>query len=110
MTTITTDGMTITNGPSITKTGIDAGSKKITNVADGDISPTSKDAINGSQLVSYVAANKTILKDGKNTTVTDNGTKDDPYKMNVNDNLNLGEKELMVKTDPSASTVQTALL
>ena len=91
-TTITTDGMIITNGPSITKTGIDAGSKKITNVADGDISPTSKDAINGSQLVSYVAANKTILKDGKNTTVTGNGTKDDPYKVNVNDNLNLGEK------------------
>ena len=91
-TTITTDGMTITNGPSIIKTGIDAGSKKITNVADGDISPTSKDAINGSQLVSYVAANKTILKDGKNTTVTGNGTKDDPYKVNVNDNLNLGEK------------------
>lgn len=91
-TTITTDGMTITNGPSITKTGIDAGSKKITNVADGDISPTSKDAINGSQQVSYVAANKTILKDGKNTTVTGNGTKDDPYKVNVNDNLNLGEK------------------
>lgn len=91
-TTITTDGMTITNGPSITKTGIDAGSKKITNVADGDISPTSKDAINGSQLVSYVAANKTILKDGKNTTVTGNGTKDDPYKVNVNDDLNLGEK------------------
>lgn len=91
-TTITTDGMTITNGPSITKTGIDAGSKKITNVADGDISPTSKDAINGGQLVSYVAANKTILKDGKNTTVTGNGTKDDPYKVNVNDNLNLGEK------------------
>ena len=91
-TTITTDGMTITNGPSITKTGIDAGSKKITNVADGDISPTSKDAINGSQLVSYVAANKTILKDGKNTTVTGKGTTEDPYKVNVNDNLNLGEK------------------
>ena len=91
-TTITTDGMTITNGPSITKTGIDAGSKKITNVADGDISPTSKDAINGSQLVSYVAANKTILKDGKNTTVTGTGTTENPYKVNVNDNLNLGEK------------------
>ena len=91
-TTITTDGMTITNGPSITKTGIDAGSKKITNVADGDISSTSKDAINGSQLVSYVADNKTILEDGKNTTFTGNGTIDDPYKVNVNDNLNLGEK------------------
>ncbi len=35
---------------SIGKNGINAGSKKITNVADGEISATSKDAINGSQL------------------------------------------------------------
>ena len=43
-------GLTIKNGPSITAGGIDAGDKKITNVADGEISPTSKDAVNGSQL------------------------------------------------------------
>ena len=49
-TTITTDGLTIKDGPSITKTGIDGGNQKVTNVATGDISSTSKDAVNGSQL------------------------------------------------------------
>lgn len=49
-TTIDDNGLTINNGPSITKNGVDAGDKKITNVAPGDISPTSKDAVNGSQL------------------------------------------------------------
>ena len=49
-TKITNDGVTITGGPSVTKTGIDAGDKKITNVAPGTISSTSKDAVNGSQL------------------------------------------------------------
>ncbi len=43
-------GLSIANGPSITASGLDAGGKKITNVADGEISATSKDAINGSQL------------------------------------------------------------
>ncbi|WP_418378275.1 ESPR-type extended signal peptide-containing protein [Acidaminococcus sp.] len=37
-------------GPTISSTGIDMNNKKITNVADGEVSPTSKDAINGSQL------------------------------------------------------------
>ena len=49
-TTITTDGLTIKDGPSITKTGIDGGNRKVTGVADGEISSTSKDAVNGSQL------------------------------------------------------------
>ena len=49
-TTITTDGLTIKDGPSITKTGIDGGNQTITGVAAGDISDTSTDAINGSQL------------------------------------------------------------
>ncbi|RPD84188.1 hypothetical protein EGK75_11425 [Neisseria weixii] len=43
-------GLSIANGPSITADGLDAGDKKITNVADGEISATSKDAVNGSQL------------------------------------------------------------
>ncbi|HEA3278679.1 TPA: YadA-like family protein [Pasteurella multocida] len=34
----------------VTTAGINAGNKKVTGVADGDISPTSKDAVNGSQL------------------------------------------------------------
>lgn len=49
-TTITTDGLTIKDGPSITKTGIDGGKQKVTGVEAGEISSTSKDAVNGSQL------------------------------------------------------------
>ena len=49
-TVINNNGLTIKNGPSVTKDGINAGSKKITNVADGDISATSTDAVTGKQL------------------------------------------------------------
>ena len=49
-TSISTDGLTIKDGPSITKTGIDGGNQTITGVAAGDISATSTDAVNGSQL------------------------------------------------------------
>ena len=43
-------GLAIQGGPSVTKGGIDAGSKKITHVAAGEMSATSTDAVNGSQL------------------------------------------------------------
>jgi len=43
-------GLAIQGGPSVTKGGIDAGSKKITHVVAGEISATSTDAVNGSQL------------------------------------------------------------
>ncbi|WP_249357472.1 YadA-like family protein [Mannheimia varigena] len=49
-TTVNNDGLIIKDGPSVTKAGINAGDKKITNVKDGEISSTSKDAVNGSQL------------------------------------------------------------
>ena len=49
-TSIRTDGLTIQGGPSITKTGIDGGNQKVTGVAAGEISSTSTDAVNGSQL------------------------------------------------------------
>lgn len=49
-TSISTKGLTIKDGPSITKTGIDGGNQKVTGVAAGEISSTSKDAVNGSQL------------------------------------------------------------
>lgn len=49
-TTISNDGLTIIGGPSVTTVGIDAGNQKITNVAPGDVSAGSTDAINGSQL------------------------------------------------------------
>ena len=40
----------------ISKDGINAGNNKISNVANGDISPTSKDAVNGSQLYSLMGS------------------------------------------------------
>lgn len=49
-TKMTSDGLTITGGPSITRSGIDAGGKKVIHVADGEIAAESKDAVNGSQL------------------------------------------------------------
>ena len=49
-TTVNNDGLTINNGPSVTKDGIDAGNKTITNVAPGRVEAGSTDAINGSQL------------------------------------------------------------
>ena len=48
-TTMTTNGVTINNGPRIVKTGIDAGGKKITNVANGT---DNSDAVNFGQLKS----------------------------------------------------------
>ena len=59
-TTISSDGLIITRGPSVTQSGINAGDKKITNVADGIISKDSKDAINGSQLYNETR----VAKDG----------------------------------------------
>ena len=59
LTTVTKDGVTITDGPSMTKDGIDAGDKKITNVADGTIGAGSKDAVNGGQLHTAVEEIKT---------------------------------------------------
>lgn len=47
---ISTEGLTIQDGPSVTGDGIDGGDKQVTGVEAGEISSTSKDAINGSQL------------------------------------------------------------
>mgnify|MGYP000931936014 CR=1 FL=1 len=88
-TVMNTDGLTITGGPKIVKDGIDAGGKKITNVAAGT---DNTDAVNFGQLKDAVAAGKTILKDGKNTTVEGDGSANNPYKVNVNDDLVLGKK------------------
>jgi len=49
-TTIDSNGVNIKNGPSMTKNGINAGNKQITNVAPGRIASDSTDAVNGSQL------------------------------------------------------------
>ncbi|MBF7699372.1 YadA-like family protein, partial [Acinetobacter pollinis] len=86
-TTINNDGLTILNGPSVTSSGIDAGSKTITNVADG---VNSTDAVNKGQVDSATsgltsaglnfAANSgsTIHKNlGETLTIKGTGTKDD---------------------------------
>ena len=49
-TTVNNDGLTINEGPSVTKDGIDAGGKKITNVAPGE---EDTDAVNVSQLKEF---------------------------------------------------------
>ena len=59
LTSVTKDGVVITDGPSMTKDGIDASDKKITNVADGTIAAGSKDAVNGGQLHTAVEDLKT---------------------------------------------------
>ncbi|WP_303010303.1 YadA-like family protein, partial [Rodentibacter pneumotropicus] len=49
-TVINNRGISVKNGPSMTVDGINAGNKKITNVVPGEVSATSTEAVNGSQL------------------------------------------------------------
>ena len=115
-TKINNGGMTITGGPSVTKTGINAGNKKITNVAPGT---DDTDAVNYSQIKDLrtevkagtgVSVAKTQGTDGhdiytvsangatgntdpskvvagKNTTVTGDGKAATPYTVNVEGDL-----------------------
>ena len=94
-TKITDNGLTINNGPSITKTGVDAGDKKITNVADGAVNATSKDAVNGSQLKKYTDAAKTTVEAGDNNVKVDaDNTAADGhtnYKVSLNPVVTIGD-------------------
>lgn len=72
-TVLNTNGLTIAGGPSVTKSGINAADKKISNVKAGDVSETSQDAVNGSQLYSLGdTINKKI--DGMGFNLATNGT------------------------------------
>ena len=93
---VNNDGLTIAGGPSVTKDGIDAGDKKITGVAKGDISKDSTDAVNGSQLWDIknkidkdVAASKTEVEEGKNITVKEEKGADGQtiYKVSTSDEV-----------------------
>ena len=64
-TSLTEDALTIGGNTYITDKGIDANQQKISNVADGDISKDSKDAVNGSQLY---ATNEAIANNYNNIT------------------------------------------
>ena len=86
-------GLTVGGTTYVSDSGLNAGGKKITNVADGT---DPHDAVNVSQLNKVVAGATTKVADGKNTTVTSetnaNGSK--TYHVNLNDDITLG-------TDPS---------
>ena len=78
-TKVNNDGLTITGGPSVTKTGIDAGSKKITNVAPAT---DGTDAVNYNQL----KAARTIVKSTDGSVTVTPGTDGDAltYDLKVN--------------------------
>uniref|UniRef100_UPI00037ECCD7 YadA-like family protein n=1 Tax=Acinetobacter sp. GG2 TaxID=651305 RepID=UPI00037ECCD7 len=82
------NGLTIKDGPSMTKDGINAGGKKITNVANGVIAQNSKDAVNGGQvhnistsIKNSIGGNTVVNPDGSLTTNNIGGT----GKNNIND-------------------------
>ena len=54
--TMNSSGLTIVGGPKLTKTSVDAGGNKITNVANGFIEVASKDAVNGGQLFEVLSS------------------------------------------------------
>ena len=119
-TTINTDGLTIAGGPSITKSGIDAAGKKISNVGDGDVSKDSKDAINGSQLYNAVAT--TDLKpnttgkidtpvDGSklvNATTVANAINNSGWNVTVNKDGGEAEGETVQKVSPGNTVTYIA--
>ncbi|XZY02683.1 trimeric autotransporter adhesin Ata [Acinetobacter baumannii] len=90
------NGLTIKDGPSITKDGINAGGKKITDVASGVIAQNSKDAVNGGQvhhisnsIKNSIGGNTVVNPDGSLTTNNIGGT----GKNNINDAIkSVGEK------------------
>ena len=95
----TTMGAKITLGD--TTNTVDVGGAKITNVADGDVAPNSKDAVNGGQLneVKELAGKHTIVKvDGQENrtdgnlliTKTDNNGQA-TYDLKLNDELTVGK-------------------
>ena len=63
--TLNDKGLTINNGPSVTDAGIDAGNKKITSVADGNVAAGSTDAVNGGQLAEVKAKADSAVQDVK---------------------------------------------
>ena len=99
-TVMNNNGVTINNGAagntvSLTKNGLDNGGNKITNVAAGDISANSTDAVNGSQLheVKTLAGQHTTVKaKDANVTVTEglNAAGGKEYTVGLGDKVTLG--------------------
>ena len=95
-TVVNKDGITINKADptgnktvSLTGDGLNNGGNQIKNVAKGtDLT----DAVNLAQLRDEIGSNATKLVDGKNTTVEGDGSANNPYKVNVSDDLVLGKK------------------
>ena len=97
--TLNTNGLTITNGPSVLATGINAGSKKITNVSDGE---ANADAANYGQ----VKAAKTTLSQGNNNvTITPNTASEDGH---TNYTVSVSNLYYKAGTDTTAKDVALA--
>ena len=95
--TLTSDGLSITSGPSITKTGISAGNKPITNVASGGT--TDSNAANIGDVKQAAAAAKTVVKQGANTTVssvTNAATGATEYTVNAEKSVVQGSSDVSV--------------
>ena len=99
-TVMNNSGVTINNGAagnpvSLTKNGLDNGGNKITNVAAGDVSANSTDAVNGSQLheVKTLAGQHTTVKaKDANVTVTEgtNAAGGKEYTVGLGNKVTLG--------------------
>ena len=95
--TLTSDGLNITSGPSVTKTGISAGNKPITNVASGGT--TDSNAANIGDVKKAAAAAKTVVKQGANTSVssaTDAATGATEYTVNAEKSVVQGSSDVTV--------------
>ena len=106
LTAVTKDGVKITNGPSMTKDGIDASNKKITNVVDGT---DSKDAVNKSQLDKAAAAATTTVTAGNNVQVdkTTNADGSTNYKVGLKDQITMGtDATKQIAMDGTTGTIK----
>ena len=106
LTAITKDGVKITNGPSMTKDGIDAAGNKITNVVDGT---NPKDAVNKSQLDKAAAAATTTITAGNNVQVdkTTNADGSTNYKVGLKDQITMGtDATKQIAMDGTTGTIK----
>ena len=106
LTAITKDGVKITNGPSMTKDGIDAAGNKITNVVDGT---NPKDAVNKSQLDKAAAAATAIVTEGNNIKVDKitNGDGSTNYKVGLKDQITMGsDPTKQIAMDGTTGTIK----
>lgn len=105
--------MTIVGGPSVTSTGINAGDKVITDVANGSVTAGSKEAVNGSQLhatnqnVTKNAGDITTLQGG--FTLNSNGANGAAIKAGDTIDIGTANGETNLTVNKSGNTIDFAL-